>query len=68
MAFSTQQKVKQTSEVLPKDSRFYQDSSHNVHLAAAVAEPPQEIQVVSEESAIQLNKNLVQHKCGHDAQ
>lgn len=37
---------------LPEGGRFLQDSSHHVHLAAAVAESPKEIQIVREEAAL----------------
>lgn len=45
-----------------------QDSSHNVHLAAAVAEPQEEMQAVDEEAALHLDENLIDHKRSHDAQ
>lgn len=53
---------------LPKGGRFLQDTSHNVHLAAAVAEPLDKIQILNEEPAIQLDKNLIHHKRCHNAQ
>lgn len=54
--------------MLPKDSRVLQDTSHDVHLAAAVAEPVEEIQIVDEEASVQLNENLIYHKRRHNAQ
>lgn len=54
--------------MLPEGGRFLQDTSHNVHLAAAVAEPPEEIHILNEEAAVQLNENLIHHKRRHNAQ
>ena len=53
---------------LPKHSRFLQDPSHQLHLALAVAESQEGIQVVDEEAAIHMNENLIHHKRSHDAQ
>lgn len=54
--------------MLPEGGRFLQDTSHNVHLAAAVAEPPEEIHILNEEAAVQLIENLIHHKRRHNAQ
>lgn len=53
---------------LPKGGGFLQDSSHQVHLAAAVAEAAEEMKVLQEEAAVQLDENLIHHKRSHDAQ
>lgn len=55
-------------ELLPKGGGFLQDSSHQVHLTAAVAEAAEEMQVLQEEAAVQLDENLIHHKRSHDAQ
>lgn len=54
--------------MLPESGRFLQDTSHDVHLSAAVAESLKEIQIVREEAAVQLVENLVHNKRCHDAQ
>lgn len=53
---------------LPKGGWILQDTSHDVHLSAAVAETLEEIQIVIEEAAIQLNENLIHHKRCHNSQ
>lgn len=58
----------QSETALPEGGRFLQDTSHNVHLAAAIAESPEEIQIVNEEVAVQLVENLVYDKRCHNAQ
>lgn len=53
--------------MLPKGSRVLQNTSHDFHLGAAVAEPLQEIQILNEEAAVHPDKNLIHHKRRHDA-
>lgn len=53
---------------LPESGRFLQDTSHDVHLTAAVAEASQEIEFLHEEAAVQLDKNLVHHERSHYVQ
>lgn len=52
--------------MLPKGSRLLENTSHDFHLGAAVAEPMEEIQILNEEPAVHLNKNLIYHKRCHD--
>lgn len=58
----------QFEETLPESGRFLQDTSHDVHLAAAIAESPEVIQIGSEKVSVQLVENLVHHKRCHNAQ
>lgn len=53
---------------VPEGSRFLEDTSYNLHLAAVEAEPSEVIQILSEEVAVHLNENLIHHKRCHDAQ
>lgn len=65
---SSQLNFQRRVRALPKSGCFLQDTSHDVHLTAAVAEASQEIELLQEEVAVQLNENLIHHEWSHYAQ